>query len=130
MKNVAILGNGAVGTFLAFKFLKQLNNNFKVTLFGDQSSLNGATVAAGAMHAVFGELEELKEDSLETIFFEMGLQSRSFYNGLFEKYPHIKTCNDTLVYLKKNASDFELRNFETVKNIFDKLNFPFINKSL
>ena len=115
MQTIAILGNGAIGYFTALAVRKLTNSKTNVLLIGDEASQHSATLAAGAMHAVFGELEELKDGSLETEFFELGLKSRTVYEEILEHSPELLTSPSTLVYLKKDPSEFEYRNFNTVE---------------
>lgn len=118
MYDLLILGNGAIGSFTAYNIIERcLSSKLKVGIIGHPKRKWGATVAAGAMHAVFAELEEYKNGSLEEQLFSLGLRSRNTFEEIFKLAPHIKTANQTFVYLKQNASEFETRNFGTVKSV-------------
>lgn len=121
MYDLLILGNGAIGLFFANTLIKRgLDKKLKIGIVGEPTRKWGATMAAGAMHAVFAELEEFQNGSLEQHLFELGLQSRSTFEEIFGKAQHIKTADKTYVYLKRNASEFETRNFQTVMRVSDE----------
>lgn len=118
MYDLLILGNGAIGLFTAYNIIERgLSEKLKIGIIGDPQRKWGATVAAGAMHAVFAELEEFKSGSLEEQLFSLGLKSRPTFENIFTKVPRIKTADKTYVYLKHDASEFETRNFNTVRKI-------------
>lgn len=118
MYDLIIIGNGAIGSFVAYNVLERsLDEKFKIAIVGPSDRKYGATVAAGAMHAVFAELEEFKNGSLEEQLFSLGLRSRKTFEHIFQLAPQIKTADKTIIYLKNNASEFELRNFQTVKHV-------------
>lgn len=82
---IAIIGNGIAGLSTAEKILT-LKSNLKVELyvFGDKNRNNGASKAAAAMIAVFGEIERKSLDkSLNKIKFEHALESSKLWINRF-----------------------------------------------
>ena len=55
--DVAVIGNGILGMSTAFR-INELDPNVRICLIGPDTYLNGATVAAGAMLGVHGEVTE------------------------------------------------------------------------
>lgn len=115
----AIVGNGMIGTLTAFLLKKNFPEK-KICLFGDKEFKNSASTAAGAMHAVFCEIEHnFYKSKIEQSNFEIGLRSRSNWLEFLNK-SKLKgslTSKDTYFYLKNKASDFEKKNFETACQI-------------
>lgn len=111
--DVAIIGDGAVGHFIA----KELaDTNKSVIHIGDAKK--SASRAAGAMNAVFAELEHgFDENENHFAMFQVALQARNEWKQLFkqETFQTSMVANDTLVYLKTKGSEFENLNFETVQ---------------
>jgi len=60
---IGIVGNGIIGTSLAYKLIKFAENSKdKIFLFGDQNRVNSASTAAAAMLNSFAEVEHFKFD--------------------------------------------------------------------
>ena len=82
---------------------------------GNKNFRYSASYAAGAMHAVFCEIEQnFYKSRIEQSNFEIGLKSKGLWKEIFKKYNlnETITSNDTLFYLKDKCSDFEKKNFE------------------
>lgn len=117
-----ILGNGAIGMFAAMK-IKQAFPNRNVGIIGDVSRENGASVAAGAMCNVFAEVESPFSEAhsqLMDLSLWYGIAGRKGWLDLMAvhtEFDKVKTANDTLVFLKEDASDFEIANFKASNEI-------------
>lgn len=124
----AVAGNGMIGTLTAFLLKKNFPQK-KVCLFGDKKFKNSASIAAGAMHAVFCEIEHnFYKSKIEQSNFEIGLKSRSNWLKFLNNSSLKKslTSKDTYFYLKNDSSDFERKNFETACKIAN--DFKVLNK--
>ena len=83
-----VLGNGAIGTFSAIK-LKEAFPSSKIGIIGDPSRANSASVAAGAMCNVFGEVEHSFSpamQSLQDLSLRYGIAGRTGWQNFLEKY--------------------------------------------
>ncbi len=111
-----ILGNGAIGTLSAIR-LKQQYPSKSVCLIGSKERRNSASAAAGAMCNVFAEIEATYSEPhsrLMELSLWYGIAGREGWLELLasnSKLKKLKTASDTLVFLKKDCSDFELMNF-------------------
>ncbi len=104
-----VIGNGAVGMLTAVELAKTYPDK-KISLIGPFLQTASASVAAGAMHAVFGEVEAHFEDSLgDQKQFNLGLKSRDCWADHFGMFgDEAKTAEDTLIYLKDTKNPFEV----------------------
>ena len=111
-----VLGNGAIGMFSAIQ-IKRAFPSSSVGIIGHPNRFNSASVAAGAMCNVYGELEYFYSDQmqlLQSISFQYGVSGKNGWldfvreNNLEDK---LLTAKNTLIFLKKNPSAFEVRNF-------------------
>ena len=112
--DIAIIGNGVIGVLTSF-LLKKKYPKKKICLVGNKNFRYSASYAAGAMHAVFCEIEQnFYKSRIEQSNFEIGLKSKGLWKEIFKKYNlnETITSNDTLFYLKDKCSDFEKKNFE------------------
>ena len=57
--DIAIIGNGIIGTMLAFKLI---NSKKKICIIGSSNRKGSASVASGAMLNVFGEIDYGKKN--------------------------------------------------------------------
>ena len=74
--DIAIIGNGIVGIFSSF-LLKKNYQKKNILLVGNKDFKNSASYVAGAMHAVFCEIEDSFHQKYEQINFEIGLKSEN-----------------------------------------------------
>ena len=111
---MAVIGNGAIGTFTAID-IKSTFPNYKVYLIGPSARNFAASTAAGAMANVYAEMEFStgQISRANEIYLEMGKAgSRKWRDFLGSKSgSHCITSEDTFVYLKRNATEFETKNF-------------------
>ena len=120
--DIAIVGNGIIGALTSF-LLKMKYPKKKLCLIGNKNFKYSASYAAGAMHAVFCEIEQnFYKSRIEQSNFEIGLKSKALWKQIFRKYNlnDIITDNNTLFYLKDKCSDFEKKNFETACEVANK----------
>ena len=120
--DIVVVGNGMIGVLTSF-LLKEKYPQKKICLIGNEYFKNSASTSAGAMHAVFCEIEQnFNESKLEQSNFEIGLKSRVLWEKIFKKYNlgNCKTSKDTLFYIKNKCSDFEKNNFELACDIAKK----------
>ena len=120
--DIAILGNGIIG-FLSAIIIKDKFPNKKVAIIGNDNFKYSASLAAGAMHNVYCEIEnDFNNSLLEQSNFEMGIKSREEFKKIFKKFKFIDiiTAKDTLFYIKNESSEFEKKNFFVACNIAKK----------
>lgn len=117
--SVVIVGNGVLGTLSAFEFKKKYPLA-EIILIGPAERPHSASAAAGAMIAVFGEYEDKVgvASSIQESIFNLSIQSRQEWLDFIEnnKLKKLRTAKSTLVYLKKDASNFEKLNFESSRS--------------
>jgi len=114
-----IIGAGAVGSNLGLTLIQQSPGSSVAIL--DNADSRSATVAAGAMHAVFGEVEHPHSSTApqETLL-ALGLRARELFNRQLSS-PAIResivTADDTCVYLRSDATKFERLNYEAMRSV-------------
>jgi glycine/D-amino acid oxidase-like deaminating enzyme len=115
MFDFAIIGAGSIGIMTALKLLER---GSRVVVFLDREShKQSGTYAAGAMHAVFAELEALDSQEKRDEEIEIGLESRELWLKIEKEYKiPIRMQEDTLLMLKDNPSSFEKNNFDVARN--------------
>jgi glycine/D-amino acid oxidase-like deaminating enzyme len=115
MYDVAIIGNGVIGLLTALKLL-EIQRQIRIVVIGPNGHTHSASLAAGAMHAVYCEIEHGIENSkFEQFLYSAGLQSRSHWKAIFkdiDSSDKILTAENTLLFLKKGHSEFEYMNFK------------------
>ena len=110
LDNLAIVGNGIIGTLCAIE-IKKKYPKIKIQIIGDKNRPFSASVGAGAMANVYAEIENGPfKDANEARFLNIGLKARHKWLKIFDQLKITKkviTAKDTIVFLKKNASSFE-----------------------
>lgn len=120
--DLIIVGNGSIGLLTAL----QIKNKFpkkKIAILGSPNFEYSASLAAGAMHNVYCEVESnFFESKLEQSNFEIGIRSRIEWKNILNKYKLSKyiTAKHTYFYLKNNGFDFEKKNFDIACNLAKK----------
>ena len=111
---MVIVGNGAIGTLTAID-IKSTFPKSEVYLVGPAERNFAASTAAGAMANVYAEMEFSTGQIAQAneIYLEMGKAgSRKWRDFLGSNSgSHCVTSEDTFVYLKRNATEFETKNF-------------------
>lgn len=117
--DIVIVGNGAIGSFIAER-LGASGGGARIALIGPRSHPFSATLAAGAMHAVFGEVEETFDTSeKEQRAFALGLRSRPLWNAWFAETgaEAVVTTGSTVLFAKKEGTPFEVGNFSRARSM-------------
>ncbi len=117
---ICIIGNGAIAIFLAELLSKR--SEFNITVVGSYKASKNGSLAAGAMHASTGEVEcELENNSNNYVLYNAALSARKLMKELINSYaPSCFTANGTVVFLNRNANEFERKNFQYVKKAAEK----------
>jgi glycine/D-amino acid oxidase-like deaminating enzyme len=118
--DIVIVGDGMTGSLAAAE-ISDLFQSLKICWVG--SDFNSASRAAGAMHAIFGEIESDFYDSSKNLdFLNIGLNSKSEWINILKKYNIKKfiTSRDTVFYRKKSNNQFEKKNFDMACSLASK----------
>ena len=130
-----VVGNGSIGLAIAYELSKNASKEFNIAIFGKNSREGSASLAAGAMISVFGEIEydSLSSKQDETRF-KMLLKSKDLWN---KHILNLKEETKTSLEIKKgtvilnNSSSDELddENFKSIENALKKFKekYYFIN---
>lgn len=116
-KKIAIVGNGSIGLISAIQ-IKSSFPESQVDVFGFANKPFAGSTAAGAMAAVYAEVEKSFGSSQEIN--ERYLQMGKIGATKWKQFLHSTgghnciTSRDTYVYLQNNPTNFETSNFETV----------------
>ena len=132
MKNYdcIIVGNGSVSFAIGHELDKQSGSKFKIGIFGKKSRLGSASLAAGAMINIFGEVEYDTLDSLpgKQKFHDM-LKSRVYWKSYIQelnlKNYSLKIKKGTYIINNSSASDLDDTNFKAIKSALKKYNEKF-----
>ena len=87
---------------------------------GESNRPYSASIAAGAMHAVFCEIEEtFHHNERDKDIFNAALESRSLWRAFLERFGlnGAVTADSTIMYRRKRGTQFEEANFETACEI-------------
>lgn len=110
----AIIGNGAIGTHVAFEILENFNDA-KIAIIGPQSRTQSASSAAGAMANVYAELEDKPSNFAddEEGFLRLGVEGSELWGQFLRRHEMVDciTATNTVMYLQEDASVFEAKNF-------------------
>ena len=112
--DLVFIGNGIISIVSALK-AKELIPNLKIAIIGPLDRPFSASVAAGAMHAAFCEIEDtFHKVPRDQEIFSICLKSRKPWQELLSR-PELQnsiTASDTIMYRRKNSTLFEMNNFE------------------
>jgi len=130
MNDLTIIGNGIIGYFVAYNYLK-VDPKAKINLIGPSEKLNSATMASGAMINVLPEIDTLTngQDYYKQKI-QIGEKSTKMWNDLFKKGvidKNIKIADNTILYRQKNGPMYEKRAYELTK-INCKKNKKYLSK--
>ena len=120
--DVLVVGNGSIGSYVACDVIRSYPN-FKVGIVGSASRNNAASAAAGAMANVFAEMEHPHTATSEVTnqkYLQLGILGSAGWIKFLKdtsQTEKVVTAKDTLVFLKKNASSFEISNFEKMVSV-------------
>lgn len=120
--DVLVVGNGSIGSFIACDIIRKYPH-IKIGILGSDARNDAASAAAGAMANVFAEMEHPHTSSSETTnqrYLQLGIEGSAgwieFLEGI-SRVDSVVTAKDTLVFLKKDASAFEVANFEKMVSV-------------
>jgi glycine/D-amino acid oxidase-like deaminating enzyme len=117
--DLAFVGNGIISIVSALK-IKEKQPSLKVAIIGPVHRPFSASVAAGAMQAVFCEVEEtFHQLPRDREIFSMALAARTGWRDLLSR-PELRdaiTADDTVMYRRKQATLFEEANFEVACSV-------------
>ncbi len=119
--DILIIGNGALGLFLADE-LKGRDSNKRVVVIGPTDRETGASQAAGAMLGCFGEVTA---DTLRTeagrIRFEIGVEAHKLWDATLERLEEtspdgkpLKMSNDAHIVLNSIGHVLDSNNFDAI----------------
>jgi glycine/D-amino acid oxidase-like deaminating enzyme len=112
-----IVGNGSIGALAALKIKNEFPGK-SVSILGNFNRPFSASAAAGAMANVYAELENCTGNAKvnQDKYLEMGLAGSAGWIKFLQETNGMSliTVKNTEVFLKKNASSFETRNFDFV----------------
>ena len=120
MNTVTVVGNGAIGLVTAIQIRRKLEKA-EVICVGPSHRNGSASYAAGAMANVFAEIEKVPESqsNFEHRSLQVGIRGSNGWRELLSELNLEKwlTASDTLVLLKKDASEFELGHYDEMENV-------------
>lgn len=128
--DVVIVGNGALGLFLADELMERGAGS--VVVVGPSNRDAGASRAAGAMLGCFGEVtsESLRTDAARTRF-ELGVRGHDRWPGVLhrlEEYSSsgfsLQVATETHVVLNAIGAELDTSNFEAMIKALDEYGKP------
>lgn len=119
--NFCIIGNGAVGLMTAYELCRSFPDK-RILLIGPKEQTASASMAAGAMHAVFAEIEaHFYQSGGDQQQFDLAQKSKKCWEDFFNVFGSDgRTANDTLLYLKNTDNPFEVANFEVATKVAEE----------
>jgi glycine/D-amino acid oxidase-like deaminating enzyme len=124
---IAIIGNGIIGTLLAYNLRREKN----ICLIGPLERFGSASVAAGAMLNVFGEVDYDKStDNYLEQKIKIGIKSQLLWKKFKKKIKNennIFCADNTIIFKSKNSTFLENKCYETIQK-YAKIYKVFSNK--
>lgn len=112
--DLTLVGNGSISYVAALK-IKKAYPHLSISIVGPKNKPYNASLAAGAMHAVFCEVEDtLKDSARDQQVFKLALESRASWKEFLDEFQlnQIVTADSTIMYRRKKGTPFEVANFE------------------
>jgi glycine/D-amino acid oxidase-like deaminating enzyme len=122
--DVAFVGNGVI-TIVSALQIKDKYPDLNVAIIGPTSRPFSASLAAGAMHAVFCEVEEtFSKSSRDQEIFNLSLEARALWHSFLEKFrlKNLITAESTIMYCRKQGTLFEKVNFDAACEVANEYN--------
>jgi len=113
--DLVFVGNGILSVVSALKIKKQFPD-LRVAIVGPTNRPFSASIAAGAMQAVFCEVEETFYDlPRDREIFNVGLEARKQWHEFIAAFglKDIVTADSTVMYRRKEGTPFEKTNFDS-----------------
>ena len=117
---IAIIGNGIIGTMIAYQLSKKNNN---IVLIGPKDRKGSASAAAGAMLNVFGEIDyDIENNEYLKRKISLGILATKKWNKLKKDivFKDIFTADDTVIFQSENATKLEKLCFVSIKRYAKK----------
>ena len=118
--DIAIIGNGIIGTMIAHQLSKKKRN---VVLIGPKNRKGSASAAAGAMLNVFGEIDyDIENNEYLKRKVNLGLLASKKWNKLKKDkvFKDVFTADDTIIFQSEKATKLEKLCFNSIKNYAKK----------
>ncbi len=118
--NIAVVGNGIIGTMIAYQLSKKKNN---VVIIGPKNRKGGASKAAGAMLNVFGEIDyDIEKNEYLKRKINLGILASKKWNKLKKdkNFKDVFTADDTIIFQSKKATYLEKLCFNSIKKYAKK----------
>ena len=112
--DLAFVGNGILSIVSALS-IKEKHPNLAVAIIGPTRRPFSASIAAGAMQAVFCEVEDtFHQLPREREIFAMALEARALWRTLLEQFglQEAITAESTIMYRRRKGTLFEETNFD------------------
>lgn len=132
-----VIGNGSIGLAIADELSRKTSESFKISIFGKKTRDGSASLAAGAMINVFGEIEydSLKSNAGMTRF-KMLLKSKDLWTNHI-KYLKSKTktklkySKGTYILNNSSADELDDKNFQAIESALKlfKEKFSYVKSS-
>ena len=116
----AIIGNGIIGTMIAYQLSKKKNS---IALIGPKNRKGSASAAAGAMLNVFGEIDyDIENNEYLKRKVSLGILATKKWNKLKKDsvFKDVFTADDTVIFQSKNATKLEKLCFNSIKKYAKK----------
>jgi glycine/D-amino acid oxidase-like deaminating enzyme len=122
MFDLVFVGNGIVAIVAAL-YVKKEYPDLSVAIVGPRERPFSASVAAGAMHAAFCEVEEtFNVLPRDRIFFEIALEARPLWHQLLTAFriEDAVTAHATIMFRRRRGTLFEEANFDAACTVADQ----------
>lgn len=117
--DLILIGNGILATFSAIKIKKKFPK-LSVAIVGPRQRTYSASIAAGAMHAAFCEVEDTFHSlQRDRDIFHVALKARPLWREFLSEndLEQVITADSTVMYRRLNGTPFEKANFESACSI-------------
>ena len=118
--DIAIVGNGIMGSMLSYNLSKK---KCKTVLIGPKKRTGSASIAAGAMLNVFGEIDhDIDDNEYLKRKIKLGILASKKWKELKKNrlFNSVFTADDTILFLSRNATKLEKICFRSIKKIAKK----------
>jgi glycine oxidase len=116
----AIIGNGIIGTMIAYQLSKKKSN---AILIGPKNRKGSASAAAGAMLNVFGEIDyDIENNEYLKRKVNLGVLATKKWNKLKKDkiFKDVFTADDTVIFQSNNATKLEKLCFNSIRKYAEK----------
>jgi len=127
-----VVGNGSIGLAIAYELQNNVDKKFKIAIFGKKSREGSASLAAGAMLNVFGEVEYDSLSSKEGLTkFKMLLDAKDLWKAHINEIKNqisskIKLNKGTYILNNSTADELDDENFNSIEKALKKFKEKYI----